>query len=140
MSERGEDCSYSKIRAQRHGKIAPFPLNVRGAEQRKQDHGEPAYTKNVIKKFGMQDCTPLNTPVDVGSKLKTTTNKDEHADQQQYQSAIGSLMYLVVSTRPYAVVNLAKFSSKPSSKNWTALKHALRYLKGTTEHDILYKL
>ena len=88
----------------------------------------------------MQDCTPLNTPVDVGSKLKTTTDKDEHADQQQYQSAIGSLMYLAVSTRPYAVVNLAKFSSKPSRKNWTALKHALRYLKGTTEHDILYKL
>ena len=60
--------------------------------------GQPAYTKNVLKKFGMQDCTPVNTPVDVGSKLETTTNKDECADQQQYQSAIGSLMYLMVST------------------------------------------
>ena len=37
LSERGEDCSHSKIRAQRHGKIAPFPWNVRGAERRKQD-------------------------------------------------------------------------------------------------------
>ena len=103
--------------------------------------GQPAYTKNVLKKFGMQDCTPVNTPVDVGSKLETTTDEDEYADQQQYQSAIGSLMYLMVSTRPdiaYAVGNLAKFSSKLSTKHWTALKRVLRYLKGTIELGILY--
>ena len=103
--------------------------------------GQPAYTKNVLTKFGMQDCTPVNTPVDIGSKLETTSDEDEHTDQQQYQSAIGSLMYLAVSTRPdisYALGNLAKFSSKPSKKHWSTIKRVLRYLKGTVEHGILY--
>ena len=89
----------------------------------------------------MQDCTPVNTPVDVGSKLETTTDEDEYADQQQHQSATGSLMYLAVSTRPdiaYAVGNVAKFSSKLSTKHWTALKRVLRYLKGTIKHGKLY--
>ena len=103
--------------------------------------GHPSYIENLLRKFGMQDCTPVNTPVDVGSKLETTTDEEECADQQQYQSAIGSLMYLAVSTRPdiaYAVGNLAKFTSKPSTKHWTALKRVLRYLKGTIKHGILY--
>ena len=83
----------------------------------------------------------FKNPVDVGSKLETTTDEDEYADQQQYQSAIGSLMYLTVSTRldiAYAVGNLAKFSSKPSTKHWTALKRVLLYLKGTIKLGILY--
>ena len=42
--------------------------------------GQPAaYTKNVLKKCGVQDCTPINTPVDVGSKLEITTDEDEYA-------------------------------------------------------------
>jgi hypothetical protein len=69
------------------------------------------------------------------------TDEDECVDQQLYQSAIGGLMYLSMSTRPditYAVGNLARFSSKPTKTHWTALKRVLRYLKGTMKHGILY--
>ena len=51
-------------------------------------------------------------------------------------------MYLSISTRPdisYAVGNLAKFSSKPAKIHWMALKHMLRYLKGTMHYGISYK-
>ena len=80
--------------------------------------------------------------ISINSKLMKATDEEESFDQQQYQSAIGSLTYLSVSTRPditYAVGNLAKFSSKPTKVHWMALKYVLHYLKGTMDHGILYK-
>ena len=89
----------------------------------------------------MQDCKPVGTPVNISSKLVKATDDDDCIDQKKYQSAIGSLMYLSVSSRPdisYAVSSLAQFSSHPTKEHWTALKRLLRYLKGTPNHGILY--
>ena len=102
--------------------------------------GQRAYTESLLKRFGMEDCNPVSTPVDISSKLTHATDNDDCINQHEYQSAIGSLMYLSVSTRPdisYAVSSLARFSSKPTKEHWTALKHLLRYLKGSTKYGIL---
>ena len=67
--------------------------------------------------------------------------EDECVDQQLYQSAIGSLLYLSVSTRPditYAVSILTRFSSSPTQQHSTALKRVMHYLKGTTNYGIMY--
>ena len=51
-------------------------------------------------------------------------------------------MYLCASSRPdvaYAVDNLARFNSNPQKEHWTPLKRVIRYLKGTINHEILYK-
>ena len=104
--------------------------------------GQPAYTENLLKRFGMQDSKPTSTPVDVNSKLQPATKQDETFNHTEYQSAVGSLMYLAVSTRPdiaYAVNNLARFNSNPQKVHWTAMKRVLRYLKGTIYHGILYR-
>ena len=114
---------------------------VQDEEQKSVWIAQPAYTENLLKGFGMQDCKLVSTPVDVSSKLVIATDKDECVDRQQYQSAIGSLMYLSVSTRPdisYAVGNLARFSSKPTKEHWIALKCVMHYLNGTVKHGILY--
>lgn len=103
--------------------------------------GQHAYTESLLKKFGMEDCKPVSTPVDISSKLTQATDDSLCVDQHRYQSAIGSLMYLSVSTRPdisFAVSSLARFSSNPTKEHWTALKRLLRYLKGTTMFGILY--
>ena len=58
-----------------------------------------------------------------------------------YQSAFGSLMYLLVGTRPditYTVSNLARFSSKSTTDHWNAVKKVMRYLRGTTKLGIHY--
>ena len=104
--------------------------------------GQPAYTEDVLKRFGMENCKPTSTPVNASSKLQPATDQDEPVNQTEFQSAIGSLMYLAVSTRPdiaYAVNNLAKFISKPQKEHWTALKRVLRYLKDTVNYGILYR-
>ena len=97
---------------------------------------QPAYTENLLKRLGMQDSKPTGTPVEISSKLQPATSQAEPVNQTEYQSPIGSLIYLTVSTRPdiaFAVYNLARFNSKPQKEHWTALiqKRILRYLKGT---------
>jgi hypothetical protein len=50
-------------------------------------------------------------------------------------------MYLATSTRPdiaYTVGCLARFNSNPGIVHWHAVKHLLRYLKGTADYSITY--
>lgn len=118
-------------------------VTVEKNEEKKQIWiGQPTYTRNLLAKLGMQECKSVGTPVDVNSKLVKAVEAEEAVEQQQFQSAIGSLMYLSVCTRPdiaYAVCNLAKHTSKPTSVHWTALKRVLRYLQGTVDYGILYQ-
>ena len=51
-----------------------------------------------------------------------------------YQSAVGSLMYAMIATRPdiaFAVGAVSRFMSNPGNKHWEAVKLILRYLCGT---------
>ena len=53
-----------------------------------------------------------------------------------YASAIGSLMYVMVCTRPdiaHAVGVVSKFMSRPGKQHWEAVKWILRYLKGSSD-------
>ena len=87
--------------------------------------GQPAYTQNLLEKYGMQDCKSVNP-------LWMPSSNDPCIDQQQYQSVIGSLMYLSVSTRPdisFAVGKMTRYSSHPTSTHWKALKRVLSILK-----------
>jgi hypothetical protein len=51
-----------------------------------------------------------------------------------YREAVGSLMYLMVCTRPdiaVAVSEVSKFLSNPGRRHWSAVKRIIRYLIGT---------
>ena len=67
----------------------------------------------------------MSTPAESGTKLKSVSGTDECVDQRLYQSAVGSLMYLSVTTQPEVtdiVSNLARFSVKPTKDHWNAAK------------------
>ena len=103
--------------------------------------GQPAYSKNILEKFGMESAKSVNTPVEVSLKLLKAKEDDELVDQQLYQSAVGSLLYLSTATRPdltYAVSNVAKYSAKPTKQHWMAVKRIFRYLKGTIDYGLFY--
>ena len=103
--------------------------------------GQPAYVESILKKFGMNNSKLVSTPIDPNTKLTKITDDEQSIDQQLYQSAIGSLLYLSGGTRPditFSVSNLAKFSAKPSKHHWIAIKRVMRYLKGTIDFGILY--
>jgi hypothetical protein len=76
-----------------------------------------------------------------GIVLHKSTAEVDVMCQQEYQRAIGSLMYAMVQTRPdiaYAVSTLAQYSSNPDDTHWTAMKRIFRYLKGTAHLGIEY--
>ena len=89
----------------------------------------------------MEDCIPLATPIEVGLKLIKGTDDSECVDKTHYQSAVGSLLYLSMRTRPdikFAVSLSARFCSKPTSQHLTVVKRIFRYLRGTTHYGLLF--
>ncbi|PKI68496.1 hypothetical protein CRG98_011134 [Punica granatum] len=53
-----------------------------------------------------------------------------------YSSAVGSLMYAMVCTRPdiaHFIGVVSRFLSNPGKEHWNAVKWILRYLRGTSK-------
>ena len=69
---------------------------------------------------------------------------DEEKNQMSkvpYASAIGSLMYAILCTRPdicYVVGIVSRYQSNPRLAHWRAVKRILRYLRGTSDHALCY--
>jgi len=58
-----------------------------------------------------------------------------------YGSAVGSLMYTMVCTRPdiaHAVSTMTRFMSNPERPHWEAVKWILRYLRGSTNIKLCF--
>ncbi|XP_060962298.1 secreted RxLR effector protein 161-like [Cannabis sativa] len=59
-----------------------------------------------------------------------------------YAKAIGSVIYVMISTRPdiaYVVSTLSRFISNPGEDHWTGLKWLLRYLKTTSNYGLKFE-
>ena len=56
------------------------------------------YIKEMLKKFKMEDCKPVLTPMVTGCKL-SIDDSSKDVDQKLYRSMIGSLLY-VTASRP----------------------------------------
>jgi hypothetical protein len=57
-------------------------------------------------------------------------------------SAVGSLMYAMVCTRPniaHVVGVLSKYMSKLGKEHWIAVKRVFKYLRGTTSYGLCYQ-
>ena len=95
----------------------------------------------------MQECKPVKVPIPVGVRLSAeqcpkTQEEEEDMSHVPYASAVGSLMYAMVCTRPdiaHAVGVLSRYMSKPGKEHWTTIKRVFRYLRGTTDHAICYQ-
>jgi hypothetical protein len=103
---------------------------------------QKGYLSKVLADFKMKDSKPAATPMDV-SKLPAATEQDHSSegDKHWYSSAIGSLMYLMLSTRPdiaFAVSCLSRFMAKPTSAHMTAVKRVFQYLNGTQDLELVY--
>jgi hypothetical protein len=97
------------------------------------------YVKKILSRFSMDEAKPVSTPL--GSHFRLTKDQSPKTEQEQaymskvpYASAIGSLMYAMVCTRPdiaHAVGVVSRYMSNPGKQHWEAVKWILRYLKGT---------
>lgn len=97
------------------------------------------YIEKLLEQWEMRNCEPVKTPMDKTYLAKRKPDENP-ADKHNYQSAVGSLMYLMMASRPdiaFAVSHLSKFCSDPSEKHWLAVKRLLRYLRGTSKLALL---
>jgi hypothetical protein len=64
------------------------------------------------------------------------------AVRTRYQSAVGSLMYAIISTRPdiaYVISVVSRYGSNPTDAYWRAVKRIFRYLKGTATMRLAFR-
>ena len=97
--------------------------------------------KQTLANFGMENCSPTDTPVCNSQKLTPGNEDSERVDPHSYKSAVGSLLHLSTRTRPdiaYAVGVVARFSSDPCKQHWVAVKRISRYLMDSTSLGLLF--
>jgi len=100
------------------------------------------YIEQLLTRHGMQDCSPVSTPMDTSVKLTVTKDDEALADPKEYASIVGGLMFAACVSRPdimCAVGNLSQFLNGPSSKHLLAAKRVLRYLRGKSSLGITYR-
>ncbi|KAL5745040.1 hypothetical protein ACOSP7_026186 [Xanthoceras sorbifolium] len=105
------------------------------------------YIKKVLSRFNMQDAKPVSTPLGIHFRLSKeqspkTEEERTHMAKVPYASAIGSLMYAMVCTRPdiaQAVGAVSRYMNNPGKIHWEAVKWILRYLRGTTNKTLCFK-
>jgi transposase InsO family protein len=102
------------------------------------------YIRKVLSDFCMEACQPKSTPMAPKTLLNYFPEEsDLDGDAKaRFGTAIGSLMYLMVGTRPdiaFALGTLSRFTSRPQSHHQAALQRLLRYVKATQSYRITYR-
>tara|TARA_R110002060_G_scaffold20224_2_gene27517 strand:+ start:187 stop:972 length:786 start_codon:yes stop_codon:yes gene_type:complete len=70
-----------------------------------------------------------------------TDEEREHMSKIPYASAVGSLMYAMLCTRPdicFSVGMVSRYQSNPGPRHWMAVKHILKYLRRTRDYMLVY--
>ena len=75
------------------------------------------------------------------AQCPTTAEDREKMSVVPYASAIGSIMYAMLCTRPnvnLAISLVGRYQSDPCMEHWTAVKNILKYLKRTKDMFLVY--
>ncbi|CAI7737338.1 unnamed protein product [Closterium sp. NIES-53] len=97
------------------------------------------YINNVLKRFEMELCTPIATPLPLQHLLTAPTVPTPEVCSEPYPELVGSLMYAMMCTRPdlaYPVSVLSRYVALRcfTDLHWKAAKRVLRYLQSTKSH------
>ena len=98
------------------------------------------YIDKVLRRFNMHNAKPVSTLLAAHFKLSSVLCPKSDADIEYmsrvpYSSAVGSLMYAMVCSRPdlsYALSVVSRYMANPGKEHWRAVQWILRYLRGTS--------
>ena len=107
---------------------------------------QDTYIDKVLNRFSMQDSKKGFLPMSHGISLSktqcpATTDERDRMNRIPYASAIGSIMYAMLCTRPdvsYALSVTSRYQADPGDSHWTVVKGILKYLKRTKELFLVY--
>jgi len=89
----------------------------------------------------METVHNATTALDDKVKLDLVNVTEGEADPRECQAMAGSLMCIVLATRPdvsFAVAALGRYNSKPCTSHLTAARRVLRYLKAVRHYQSHY--
>ena len=90
-----------------------------------------------------KELLPFRHGVPLSNDQRLKTSEEEKMMRQiLYASAVGSLMYVTLCTRPdicYSVGMVSRYQSNAGPKHCEAIKHILKYLKRTGDYMLVYQ-
>ena len=98
------------------------------------------YIEKILSKFGMANCKLHSTPCEMD--VRKISDKVDSIESKPYCEIIGSLIYIMVATKPdicYTVTRLSQDQAKPNSFHLTKAKYILHYLKGTINQSLIFR-
>ncbi|KAJ4705817.1 Retrovirus-related Pol polyprotein from transposon TNT 1-94 [Melia azedarach] len=107
---------------------------------------QKGYIQKILSRFGMSTAKPIDTPSAANAHLSVafapkSVEEKEYMSRVPYASAVGSLMYAMVCSRPnlaQSVSVVSRFMGEPGKEHWQAVKRIFRYLKGTFDVGLIY--
>ncbi len=105
---------------------------------------QTVYLKKIPERFQMTDCKPVSIPMNPGvaNSLLLSDQQTDRATIKWYQSAISSLMWPAVHTRPdisYSVGVLSRYCANPGLIHCNLVTQIFRYLAGTLKLGITFR-
>ncbi|KAL0544038.1 hypothetical protein IC582_019149 [Cucumis melo] len=108
---------------------------------------QATYIDKMLVRYSMQNSKKGLLPFRHGvhlSKEQCPKTPQEVEDMRRipYASVVGSLMYVMLYTRPdicYAVGIVSRYQSNPGLDHWTAVKIILKYLRRTRDYMLVYE-
>jgi hypothetical protein len=88
------------------------------------------YIRKVLKKFHIQDCKSIDTPMAKDKSLNLrmwpkTPDQKAQIKNVSYSSVIGSLIYAMICTRPdisFIVGMISRYQANPGQSHWKTVK------------------
>ena len=95
------------------------------------------YLKKILQRFNKQDCRSISIPLPVNFKISSSMCPSNEAERKEmsrmsYASAVGSLIFAMISTRPdieQTVGAVSTYMANRGGKHWKTVKMILRYIK-----------
>lgn len=118
-----------------------------GLEIKRQSNGDikvcqKSYAQKILERFNFVGCRPVSSPMLPSPASLAPGKAPEITHQYPYRQAVGSLMYLMLSSRPdlaYAVGFLSRSLENPTTEDIARLKRVFRYIAGTLDLGLLYR-
>ncbi|KAL3846133.1 hypothetical protein ACJIZ3_003536 [Penstemon smallii] len=93
------------------------------------------YLKKILRRFNMQDCKPISTPLPINFKLSSSMSPSNEAERMEmsrvpYASAVGSLMFAMVCTRPDIAQAVGAVSRYMANPDISRVPRMLHYVMG----------
>ena len=107
---------------------------------------QSTYIDKVLKKFNMDQSKRGTLPMVQGtilSKAQCPVSEEDIAEMSEvpYASAIGSIIYAMLCTRPdvsHALSFTSRYQSNPGMRQWISVKNILKYLRRTKDMSLIY--